>query len=111
MFSFITEPEFVFNTTFAIFGIIIPMFYDRIGRRVREISYAVEKITISQQDTYIEGLSYKIKDRTWKEISVSDVIIWSSGKEVINREDIASTCPVTIHFAEDVEILDRRLSK
>ena len=109
MFSFITEPEFVISTSIAIFSIIIPIFYERIGRKVREISYAVEKITLSQRDTYIDGLSYKIKDRTWKEISVSDVIIWSSGKEVINREDIASTCPVTIHFVEDVEILEAQI--
>ena len=109
MLSFFTEPEFVINTSITIFSIIIPIFYERIGRKLREISYAVEKITLSQQDTYIDGLGFNVKGKTWKEISVSDVIIWSSGKEVIDRGDIASTCPLTIQFSEYVEILDAQI--
>lgn len=105
--SVFTKPDFVITTALALFFGLLPFYFSYKSKK--EISYTVEKICLSKQDTIIEGLAFHYKGKEYDSISVSDVIIWSSRNEVINKADIASLEPLSIWLPEDTEILDAQI--
>lgn len=107
--SVFTQPDFVIGTMLTLFFGFLSFYFYFKGKRIREISYTVEKICLSKQDALIEGLAFHYKGKEYDSISVSDVIIWSSRNEVINKADIASLEPLSICLPEDTEILDAQI--
>jgi len=107
--SVFAQPDFVIGTTLTLFFGFLSFYFYFKGKRIKEISFTVEKICLAKQDALIEGLTFQYKGKGYDSISVSDVIIWNSRNEVINKADIASLEPLSIWLPEDTEILDAQI--
>lgn len=105
--SLIYNPEFVISFLLGIIGIILSVYFYYRGRKFRQISYTCETNNVTLNNTPFEKLSFAYNGEPMTSISITDVIIWCSGKEIINRNDIAPLSPLTIHTP--AKILDYKL--
>lgn len=96
----ILNPEFVITTCLSFIGIILTVYFYIKGRKFRQISYTYKTTNLSINGMSLEGLSYVYEGKEIKSISVTDLIIWCSGKETINKNDIAPLDPLKI-YSED----------
>lgn len=107
MISFIYDPEFAISFFLSILGIIFSLYIYLIERKFRQISYTFKTTNVLLSNPNLEKLSFSYDGVPLSSISITDVIIWSNGKEIIDRCDIAPLSPLTVHSSS--KILDYQM--
>ena len=94
MLGIISDPYIGF--LIGVLGVVVGIYYGRKGIKYKQISYAIKTITITPKDLLPSKIDLIYGGQKLNTFSVTDVLIWCSGKDVINRDDIAKNNPVKI---------------
>lgn len=92
-------------------GIIISFFFYYISIKRKKISYNIYTFNIIKDKiSQIEGLEIKYQSSPIDNLNSSIVIIENSGNSVIERENLAPSCPITI-FTTGQFLFDNEFSE
>ncbi len=99
----------------VIIGVLANLITERIRKRIKRIWWGV-KTTSLQKSHFAETgklrMSYKnlagIYRKIEKDLCLSRIVFWSSGKEILLDTDISSVEPLLLKFCDDCEILEIR---
>lgn len=94
--------EFVISVLLAIIGIIVTIYLYCIERKFRQISYTYQTTSILSTNAFVDKLSFVYNGKPLDSLYITDLIIWSSGKKIIDHNDIAPACPLTIHAPSEI---------
>ena len=93
----------------AILGIVSAFWFEYKGRKYRRIAYTSETMQLSSKNSLLGKVDFSIKNKKIDTLSITDVLIWSAGKEVINNIDIAPHNPLKINITPSTNLLDYQL--
>ncbi|WP_342759502.1 hypothetical protein [Kineothrix sedimenti] len=103
--------EFFISTLLGILGLILSIYFYYVGRKFRQISYTSNTTCVSIKNDYssINNINFMYKDKKLDSISITDLLIWSNGKEVINRLDVAPSSPLTVYVTNQSKLLEYQI--
>lgn len=99
---FLNDTKFSLSILLTILGIILTMYIYYKGIKYRQISYMYQTSDVISKDMHINKLSFIYENNPLENLSITDIIIWSNGKEIINRDDIAPLAPLVIHSSSSI---------
>ncbi len=109
MLNIFQNQEFIISCLLGILGILFTVYFS-IEHKYRQLAYTCNttKITfINTKNNFIKELSYN--GQPLNELSYTDLIIWSKGKNVINFSDVAPISPLAINIPNDIKIFDYQI--
>lgn len=104
------------GTILGVLGIVIGIvtgyiFYVK-GKRIKEASWSIDGSNlIKGYSSLFEDLEIKYKGTNIENLTVSRLVFWNNGNEVIDSTDIQTAIPVSIRVFDQVEILDVKVLK
>lgn len=102
MSSLIYNPEFIISFLLSLVGIILSFYFYLKERKFRQISYTYQTTSVSFNNTPFDKISFSYDGRSMDSFSITDLIIWCNGKEMINRDDIAPISPLTVYSSSEI---------
>ena len=104
----IHNQQFVVGILFSALGILVSIYLYYIGKKYRQIAYTCQTLDVSFLDNSISNIKLNptYKEKELDNLSITDLIIWSKGKTVINSSDIAPKSPLSVYMPNGSEILE-----
>lgn len=104
----IQNQDVIIGVLFSTLGIIVSIYLYFAGKKYRQIAYTCETLNVSFVNNPIGNMKINpiYNEKEIKTLSITDLIIWSKGRKVINSYDVAPKFPLTIHMPNDAEILE-----
>lgn len=104
----IQNQEFVIGILFSALGVLVSIYLYYIGKKYRQIAYTCQTLNVSFLDNPISNIKFNptYKEKELDNLSITDLIIWSKGKTVINPSDIAPKFPLSVFVPNGSEILE-----
>lgn len=104
----IQNQDVIIGVLFSTLGIIVSIYLYFAGKKYRQIAYTCETLNVSFVNNPIGNMKINptYNEKEIKNLSITDLIIWSKGRKVINSYDVAPKCPLTIHMPSNAEILE-----
>lgn len=107
----IQNQELVIGTLFSILGILVSIYLYYIGKKYRQLAYTCQTLNVSFSNNSIGNLKFNptYNEKELDNLSITDLIIWSKGKTVINQSDIAPKLPLSVYMPTGSEILEYQI--
>lgn len=104
----IQNQELVIGVLFSILGILVSIYLYYIGKKYRQFAYTCQTLDVSFSDSPIDNIKFNpiYKGKELDNLSITDLIIWSKGKSIINQSDIAPKLPLSVYMPTGSEILE-----
>lgn len=107
----IQNQDVIIGVLFSILGIIVSIYLFYAGKKYRQLAYTCETLNVSFINNSIGNIKINptYNEKEINNLSITDLIIWSKGRKVINSYDVAPKFPLTIHMPSDTEILEYQI--
>ncbi|CAN5613688.1 hypothetical protein BH23BAC4_BH23BAC4_06030 [soil metagenome] len=104
--------EIDLSLVIGITGIVLAIFFYISSRRNKLLAYSVKSIPIIyKMYSTIPGLTIYHKDQKIEQLVSTEVVIWNKGSDIIDRDDVAQSQPVTLSITKDFKVLDISISR
>nr|DAZ72511.1 MAG TPA: hypothetical protein [Caudoviricetes sp.] len=106
---FLVENEWynLISLLLAIVSIITGIFFYYKSKRIKQPTYAIKTSKlITEKIGCISNMDILYSGNKINNLSITKIALWNAGKDTINKEDIASSAPLTVQINPKYRILD-----
>lgn len=91
----------------GLLGIVLGFVLYLKSRRIKKHRYAIQSTNlVKNYVSRLDGVEITYHQKKISNLTVTKIAIWNDGNETIDRNDVASSDPVTIRIKKDYQILD-----
>lgn len=96
----------------VVFG-IVGLFSFKIARSTAKPSYQKSSIRLlgREEDKLPDEVKVSFKGKEVERLTKTTIVLWNDGTEVLGKEDMVETSPVSIEFESGVNILSYKINK
>ena len=95
----------------TILSIILSVLFFVKGIKYRLLAYTKDSICITDTNYGINKIGFSFGNKPIKNLTITDIVIWCAGKQMIDHSDMATLKPLSISIDNSYELLEYQILK
>jgi hypothetical protein len=102
----------IIGIVLSVIGILTGYIFYIKGQRIKEAAWTIDNfILIKGYSSLVKDLDIKYRGKTIDDLTVTKVVFWNNGNDIIDGTDIKTALPLSIRAVDDTEILEVQILK